>query len=211
MITIIWKTILIYFIILIILRFMGKREVGQLSLFDFAVLLLIADVSAITLDEKVSILYCIIPIVILTLIQKILAILALKINFIRKLVDGKNSLIIYDGKLNIKEMKKQNYNVEDLLIQIRLKDVKSLNEIKHLYLETSGKVSFVKKDNYIDDDDSYFPIIISGEIQKDNLQLLHLTKEWINKEIQSKGYVLKSVYYACLVNKELFIMETCNI
>ena len=123
MIDIIWKTTLIYFVILLTLKFMGKREIGELSLFDFVVILLIADLSAVTLDNNMSFYYSIIPIAILAIIQKILAYLSLKSNIIRKIIDGKNSLIVYDGKLNIKEMRKQNYNVSDLLSQIRLKNV----------------------------------------------------------------------------------------
>ena len=75
MFALVWKTAFIYFLILLTLRFMGKREVGQLGLFDFVVLLLIADVSAITLDDEKSIYTCLIPVIILSLIQKILAVI----------------------------------------------------------------------------------------------------------------------------------------
>lgn len=210
MIDIIWKTTLIYFVILLTLKFMGKREIGELSLFDFVVILLIADLSAVTLDNNMSFYYSIIPIAILAIIQKILAYLSLKSNIIRKIIDGKNSLIVYDGKLNIKEMRKQNYNVSDLLSQIRLKNVYSLVEIKHLYLETNGEVSFVKYDDLNIDDKSYFPIIISGELQKDNLKLTGLKEDWVIAQVKNQGYILKNVYYACLYNKRLFIIKTCN-
>ena len=115
MFALVWKTAFIYFLILLTLRFMGKREVGQLGLFDFVVLLLIADVSAITLDDEKSIYTCLIPVIILSLIQKILAVISSHVPFVRNIVDGKESVIMYEGKLNIKEMKKQNYNVDDLL------------------------------------------------------------------------------------------------
>lgn len=210
MIDVIWKTISIYFIILITLKFMGKREIGELSLFDFVVILLIADLSAVTLDNNISFLYSIIPIVLLALIQKLLAFLSLKSNKIRKLIDGDNSLIVYDGKLNIKEMKKQNYNVNDLLSQVRLKDIYSLVEIKHLYLENNGEVSLVKYQDVKSDDKSYFPIIISGEIQKDNLHLIGIKEDWVLNQVKNQGYILKNVYYACLYNKRLFIIKTCN-
>ena len=143
---IILKTILIYFLMLITLRVMGKREIGELSIFDFAVILLIADVAAVTIDEEYSVFYSIIPMAILLIIQKLLAFLSLKFNFIRNIVDGKRSIIIYENKLNIKEMKKQNYNMEDLLMQARQKDIFSLTNIEFMFLETDGQVSIIKKD-----------------------------------------------------------------
>ena len=236
MFTLVWKTAFIYFLILLTLRFMGKREVGQLGLFDFVVLLLIADVSAITLDDEKNILTCLIPVLILSLIQKILAIISLHVPFIRNIVDGKESIIIYEGKLNIKEMKKQNYNVDDLLSQLRLKNVKSLSQVEYLILENSGDISvFLYKENenvplsyskgkrsgtgssgistIIHDKTlniSIFPLIISGKVIDENLQLQNIKKPWLLKEIKRQGYDLKNVYYANMENNQLFIVKTCS-
>lgn len=236
MFTLVWKTAFIYFLILLTLRFMGKREVGQLGLFDFVVLLLIADVSAITLDDEKSILTCLIPVIILSLIQKILAIISLHVPFIRNIVDGKESIIMYEGKLNIKEMKKQNYNVDDLLSQLRLKNVKSLSQVEYLILENSGDISvFLYEESettplsyskgkrsgtgsssvstIIHDKTlniSIFPLIISGKVIDENLQLQNIKKPWLLGEIKRQGYDLKNVYYANMENNHLFIVKTCS-
>lgn len=238
MFELIWKTAFIYFLILITLRFMGKREVGQLGLFDFVVLLLIADVSAISLDDEKNILTCLIPVIILSVIQKLLAILSLKIPFMRNIIDGSESIIIYDGKLNVKEMKKQNYNVDDLLSQLRLKNVRSLSQVKYLLLENSGDISVFLYDeintiyslpekgqsggqsknksgsikaSFNNDDISIFPLIVSGKIIENNLKLQNIKKPYLLDEIKRQGYDLKSVYFANIEYGKLFIVKTCNL
>lgn len=236
MLELILKTIFIYFLILASLRFMGKREIGQLGLFDFVVLLLIADVSAIILDEGKSIILCLVPVALLSIIQKLLAIISLKIPFIRNIVDGKESIIIYEGKLNIKEMKKQNYNIDDLLSQLRLKNVRSLSQVEYLILETSGEISvFLYKDfkktnipcksktgsvgqngtssfslETFERDISLFPIVISGKINEENLKMQKIEKKWLLNEITKQGFTLDKVYYANIEHNKLFIMKTIN-
>jgi len=232
----IFKTLFIYFLIILILRFMGKREIGQLGLFDFVVLLLIADVSGIAIDEESSFFFNLLPVLTLAIIQKILAIVSLKINFIRNIIDGKESIIIYNGKLNIKEMKKQNYNVNDLITQLRLKNVKSLSQVEHLILENNGEISVFLYENNSDKVDSstsnssinqkessivnannfsenisVYPLIISGQIQKDNIKLLNISEKWINNELSKMNLTIKDVYFGNLEYGKLFIVETCEI
>jgi len=232
----IFKTLFIYFLIILILRFMGKREIGQLGLFDFVVLLLIADVSGIAIDEESSFFFNLLPVLTLAIIQKILAIVSLKINFIRNIIDGKESIIIYNGKLNIKEIKKQKYNVNDLITQLRLKNVKSLSQVEHLILENNGEISVFLYENNSDKVDSstsnssinqkessivnannfsenisVYPLIISGQIQKDNIKLLNISEKWINNELSKMNLTIKDVYFGNLEYGKLFIVETCEI
>lgn len=227
------KTTVIYFFILIVLKIMGKREIGQLSLFDFVILLLIADVAVMGIDnEEVPFYFFLLAISILAAIQKILSFVLLKVPVLRDFFDGKESLIIIDGKVNIKEMRKQNYNFNDLVVQLRLKNIKSLSEVKYLILETNGEISVFKydeisspvsnvksknSDTAIKNDTASlnknkeiypFPVILSGKICKDNIKLLNLDKKWILKKIKEKGYEeVSDIYYANYENGDLFILE----
>lgn len=227
------KTTVIYFFILIVLKIMGKREIGQLSLFDFVILLLIADVAVMGIDnEEVPFYFFLLAISILAAIQKILSFILLKIPVLRDFFDGKESLIIIDGKVNIKEMRKQNYNFNDLVVQLRLKNIKSLSEVKYLILETNGEISVFKYDevstpssnvksknndsviknstkSITKEQEIYpFPVILSGKLCKDNIKLLNLDKKWILNKIKEKGYEeLSDIYYANYENGDLFILE----
>lgn len=234
---VILKIIAIYFIILIIMKFMGKREIGQLSLFDFIVILIIADISVSGLEDKFFI--YILGVVVLGIIQKLLAFISLKSATIRNFFDGKQSFIIIDGKLNIKEMKKQSYNLDDLVIQMRLKNIRSISEIRYLILEANGEISTFlyddfpsaaiptssrnenivrgvnvsnAKENMNNPKDIYpFPVILSGKIVKDNLKVLNLTEEYVINEIKKQGYNdVSEIYYANYENGGLFIAKTCN-
>lgn len=233
--SLIWKTALIYFIILLIMKIMGPREIGQLSLFDFVVLLLIADISAMTIDKEDQFFLYLIPICVLVVIQKLLAYAALKFKVFRKIFDGSEKIIIYDGKLCIKEMKKNFYNVDDLLTQVRLKNVKSLSQIRYLILETNGEISiFLNEEdqkpnslirsktlgvngtntgsyliNNSYDLKSIFPIITSGKVNYQYLKIINKDEDWLNKEIRKLGYKnSKDIYYASYENNNLFVIET---
>lgn len=226
MITILLRTTLIYFFILLIMKFMGKREIGQLSLFDLVVLLLIADISiaSISEDTKIFFTYCM-AIIIISVIQKILAKLSLKIPFIRKIFDGQESIIILNGKLNIKEMQKQSYSMDDLLIQVRLKNVGSLSEVKHLFLETNGEISIFKFSNNVmsasgsnrnysslvtnqNKECDPFPVIVSGKIVQKNLKILNISSEKVNKDVTQRKMKVEDIYYAQYEDGKLFIMDT---
>ena len=199
---IILKCIIVYFLILVILKFMGKREIGQLSLFDFAIILIIADIMVIGIDNNEEpFYYYLIPIIILSIIQKLLAFILLKIPKLRNYVDGKQSIIIYDGKLNTKEMKKQNYNVDDLLVQLRLKGIASFSEVQYAILETNGTISVFKHEDH---PKNPFPVIISGELVQENIKLLSLKEEWIKEQL--KGKEIKDIMYANYENNNLYVI-----
>lgn len=209
LLSIIMKTVLIYFFVMIIIKFMGKREIGQLSVFDFAVILIIADILSIGVEKNDPLYFYLLPIVAISVIQKLLAFLMLKVVKLRALIDGKQSNIIVNGVLQLQEMRKQNYNIDDLLVQVRLKDIRSLSEIKDAILETNGQISIFKKTDITVDTEIFpFPIIVSGKIQKENLALVNITEVWVKEEVEKSGKKLEDIIYANYEHQKLFIMET---
>ena len=114
--TILIRTIICYSILVLSLRIMGKREIGQLSLFDLIILLSIADIMVIGIEKyNENFLYVILPVIMMTLLQKLVAYISLKFVSVRRVMDGSPSIIILNGKLLKDEMTKQSYNIEDLL------------------------------------------------------------------------------------------------
>ncbi len=200
--SVIYKCLIVYFILFISLRFMGKREIGQVSLFDFAIILVIADILVIGIEEdNEHFLYYLVVTIVLAIVQRLIALILLKFKGFRKFLDGKESIIIYDGKLNIREMRKQRYNMDDLITQLRLNSVASIKEIKYLILENNGKVSIFK---YQDNPKNPFPLIVSGKIEEENMKLLGINIYWIKKKLN--GLKIKDVYYASLENDDLYIV-----
>ena len=202
-----YRTILFYIIITILYRFMGKREVGQLGIVDLIVSILIAELAAISIDNREeSIFLSIIPIVILVIIQIGMAYISMKTSKIRDVFDGTPSVIINRGKINFKEMVRQRYNLDDLLTQLRSKQIRSIEEVDYAILESSGTLSvFKKRDNKFGD--YPLPLILDGEIQKDTLDEVKKTENWVKKTLSSQNINLDNVFYAFYKDRNLFIIR----
>ena len=206
---VLYRTILFYFVIAIVYRFMGKREVGELSIMDLIVSILIAELAAMAIDKyKSNVFISLVPICALVIIQIITAKISLKSPDIREKIEGEPSIIINRGKVNFEEMLHQRYNLDDLLTQLREKSIKSLEEVDYAILETSGKLSVFLKDK----DHSYpLPVILDGKVDKETLVQIGKDEEWLNKRLKDNNVTAKQVFYAFYKNKHLFFIENENV
>ena len=206
-VTITLRTILCFVLLVTSMKIMGKREIGQLSLFDFLIILIIADIIIIGIEcYKESLLLFIIPLVILVLFQKLIAIIDLKFPKIRSLIDGKEQVIINQGKINVNIMKKEKYNMNDLYTQLREKGIRSIDEVEYAILETNGNLSIF---TYEENNKTFpLPLIISGKIEKDNLKYINLSENWLMKELKKQGIEdIKDVYGASFVENKIKIVK----
>lgn len=202
--TLIFRTLFFYFFVVLLYRLMGKREVGELGIVDLIVSVLIAEIVAISLENlDESIFMAIIPIVILVLCQIVISFISLKQKKIRDLLDGKPSVIINNGKLRIKEMIKQRYNIDDLLTQLREKNYDSIKNVDYAILETSGKLSiFDKKQN---DKKSFpLPLILEGQIDYEYLDLINKDKKWLESNLDVD---IEDIFYGFYTNNKLYIIK----
>lgn len=206
---VLYRTILFYFVIAIVYRFMGKREIGELSIMDLIVSILIAELAAMAIDKyKSNVFISLVPICALVIIQIITAKISLKSPDIREKIEGEPSIIINRGKVNFEEMLNQRYNLDDLLTQLREKSIKSLEEVDYAILETSGKLSVFLKDK----DHSYpLPVILDGKVDKETLVQIGKDEEWLNKRLKDNNVTAKQVFYAFYKNKHLFFIENENV
>lgn len=210
--SIIFRTIFFYFAILIIYRLMGKREVGQLGIIDLIVSILISQLVAVGIENNnEAIFMSLIPIILLTLLQILLAYISLKIPKTRIFLDGKPSVIVKSGKINFKEMVKQKYNLDDLLMQLREGGVRSLEEVDYAILETSGNLSIFRKNKYNLPTSYPFAIILDGEIQYDILSEIHKSEKWVHSILKEKRVELKDVFYAFYKGSKVFIIRRSDL
>ena len=200
------KTVIFYIILIIVIRLLGKREVGEISVFDLVILLIVADIATLAInDDWGMVIPAILSLFSLLILQKLLAFISLKFSGIRKIIDYSPSIIIYDGKLNLKEMKKQRYTVEDLLYQAREKGVMDLTEIKMDILEPTGQLSVYHKDNF---NKQVLPVLISGKIEKANLTYLNLDIEKVNEYLAENRLMLSDVKYLSSDGKKFYLMDS---
>lgn len=202
---VLFRTLLFYVIITVVYRFMGKREVGELSIMDLIVSILIAELAAISIDKyKSNLLITIIPICVLVLVQIVIAKISLKNPNVREKIEGVPSVIVNRGKINFKEMLKQRYNLDDLLTQLREKGIRSIDEVDYAILETSGKLSVFEKGN---NKNFPLPVILDGEIDYETLAQIKKDEQWLDKVLKERNLVLDNVFYAFYKDKNLFIIE----
>ncbi|WP_108669624.1 DUF421 domain-containing protein [Peribacillus acanthi] len=202
-----------YVLIIIIFRLMGKREIGELNILDLVVFIMIAELAVISIEQPNSpIVHSIFPMIMLMLIQITSAILSLKSQRFREFVDGRPTMIITNGKIDEKAMKKQRYNFEDLLVQLREKDVQDVKEVEYAILETSGKLSVFKKEEQnqkktkTKTSSLALPLILDGAIQQRNLIEFDKTQEWLLEQMKKQGYPdITQISYCSYDNEAFFI------
>lgn len=181
------KTVISFFFLLIILKIMGKREVGKLSTFDIVVFFVISELFSLSMnDPSASIFHSLIPVTIIVVLQLLSAFLSLKFPKIRKCMEGQLSYIIYRGEIQQDEMKKQRYNVEDLLIQLRTKDIQDPREVEFAILENNGVLNVIKKQDLKLEYPE--PLVQDGKINQTALKRLNKKEDYVISNIQKKGY-----------------------
>ena len=193
--TIMYKTFILYIFIVISYRIMGKKEMGNLSIIDLIVSILIAELAAMSIEEQErSILESIIPILELVIIEITLSFISLKNYKIRNIIDGKPSIIINNGIIDKNKMRKLRYTLDDLLSQLRENNV-SIKDVKYAILENNGKLT-ISKDNYP------LPIIIDNKIDINVLKQINKNEKWLKEKIGNEN-----IFCAFIIDNELYIIK----
>lgn len=202
------RTVFFYFFVTFLYRIMGKREIGELSITDLTISILMAELVAISIEEtQSSVLQTILPLTVLCLLEILLAFLSLKSRTIRRFFGGKPSLIIVNGRLNYKEMIRQRYSLDDLLLALRQKQIRDLSEVEYAFLETNGKLSIFKYKMFHLSSNYPMPLIVDGEINDITLNKIHKSEEWLKKTLSDSHLELKTIFYAFYKNHKIYFIK----
>lgn len=196
------RTVFMYFFVIFVYRLMGKKEVGQLSIVDLIVSILIAELIALSIQTEKSIFISIVPILVLVGVQIFISFVTLKNEKIRNILDGKPTIIIKNGKLNFTEMSKLRYSLDDLLTQLRLQGVKSIDNVKYAILENNGNLSV-----FNDNNEYPLPLILDGVVDYTVLNEIKKDYNWLINILKNKNVEMKEIFYAFYTNKKIFIIE----
>ncbi|MGG3564596.1 DUF421 domain-containing protein [Neobacillus rhizosphaerae] len=208
---IIFRTLFLYLLIIVIFRLMGKREIGELSILDLVVFIMIGEMAVIAIENtKDPLIHSVIPMVLLMIIQITLALISLKSKKFRDLVDGQPSIIINRGKIDENAMRKQRYNFDDLMTQLREKDIRSIADVEFAILESSGSLSVIEKLKNSNEQqkqgDITVPLILDGTIEEENLKRINKTNLWLRQELKKKGFRdVKKISFCSYENGEFYI------
>lgn len=208
----VYRTLFFYFFIMISYRLMGKREIGQLGVIDLIVSILIAELVAISIENiNEPLVLTVAPITVLVLIEILFAFISVKSRKFRNLLDGKPSIIINKGIVNYKEMIKQRYSLDDLLLSLRQNNIKSIEDVEYAFLETNGKLSIFKYNIFKTNSTYPLALIIDGVIQDKTLKEIKHSKFWLTNYLRKQDIDLSNVFYAFYKNKKIYIIKNSDL
>ena len=190
------RTLILYLLIIIGIRLMGKRQVGELEPSELVLALIIADLAAVPMqDFGIPLLSGIIPILTLLCITMIISVLTMRSVRFRAIICGRPSIIVEDGKILQKEMKRNRFTVDELMEELRMKGVTDISTVKYAILETNGRVSVILYANQrpvtaeqmnLFPDDVGLPLVIidDGRLLERNLKLRGFNEGWLQKRLE---------------------------
>ncbi len=212
MFNVIIKTFVIYFFIMLVMRMMGKRQAGQLQPFDLVIAVMIAEVASTPMaGAGVPITYGIVPVITLLVLHNGIAFASIKSDKLRAFFSGRPSIVIHKGIIRRKELKKLGYNLNDLIEQLRVKNVMNISDVHYAVLETNGDLSVMLKpekrpvqpeDLKLHPDNSGFcyDVIMDGKIKPNNLGKLGFDAPDLEKVLKQTG--IKSIHSVFLATSD---------
>ena len=200
MLIIFFRAIVLYILVLIVMRLMGKREIGQLQPFELAIAIMIADLASIPMtDTGVPISNGIVPILGLLVMHLLISIINLKSMKAREIICGKPRILIYRGKIDEDALKKERFTLNELQERLRDKNIVNIFDVEYAILETSGQISVIEKSNKrytIPEDFGIIPeyegipydLVVDGKVMTKNLKKLKKDYKWLESEVLKFGY-----------------------
>lgn len=207
----VFQIVVLYVLVMVSLRLMGKREIGQLSVFDFVVSVMIAELSTLPMEDvHVPMGRSFVAIGALVILQIVVALISLKSHRFRHWMEGEPSVLVEHGKIKDREMKRTRYSMHDLMMQMREKGVANVGDVELAVLETSGKLSVFPRPEArpltpgdlgirAKEDGLPLPLIVDGQPIAKTLKLLHQDEPWLAQEIERLGYgKVSDVFFAAI-------------
>lgn len=193
------RTIIIYLVITVALRIMGKRQIGELSPAEFVITMLVSELASIPLQSTdIPLAFGIVPVLTLLSLEIIMSSIFLRSRFFRKIAIGKTNILIENGKINQAEMKKLRLTLDELLEELRIKGYIEIKQVKYAILESNGELSVfpfskdspaTRSDLLLYNDNTYLPrtVISDGTLIESEAKKLKLTKKEIDEELANHG------------------------
>ena len=200
------RTVTIYFVLTVSMRIMGKRQLGELQISELITTLLLSEIAAVPItDFTIPLTRSLIPIVLIISFEIIIPYLGSHFKKLGDVIDGKPAYIIFEGKPDQREIRKNRISLRELISELRTQGYFDLSEIRYAILEPNGSISVFPKaesrpatcsESSITPNDSGIAhsVIANGKIIDFNLNLLSLDRAWLSAELSRNGASVKDVY-----------------
>ncbi len=221
MLIILIRTLFIYIFVVFAIRLMGKGELSELQPFELVIMLMIAELAALSMENTgASIINNLVAIITLLFAQILISYINMKSEWARAIICGKPSMLVNHGKINMKELQRLRININDLVEQVREKDYASLRDVEFAILETNGELSIIPKSRKrpatLEDLGIKHPyesmpvsLIIDGHINYHNLEIINHNESWLLEELRSREIDnYKDVLFCFLdEHKDLYVQK----
>ena len=209
MLIVFFRALILYCIVFLVIRLMGKKELSKVQPFELAIIIVISDLASAPMSSRgLSLFDGIIPIITLLFAYMIFLLLNHSSNKVQDLVCGKPIVIIKDGKIVEKEFNSQKYTVSDIMSQLHEKDVFSISDVKYAIIETNGNLSVITNNENIDS----LPvnIIEDGKLAENNMELIGIKKGDVERLLKTKNIKLEDVLYGQMDSNYKFTYQLKN-
>ncbi len=215
------RTLILYSAVILSLRIMGKRQIGELQPSELVVAIMISDMASVPMQSiDIPLLSGIVPVLTLIVAEVAMSYLGLRSRRLRRLISGEPSIIIYDGKIDRKELEKLRFNINDLLEELRANNCYNVADVEVAVLETNGALSVIPKDSAraatVEDLKIKNPargglpytLITDGEIDKKELLRSGKTEKWLLENLKKQGIDrVEQVFIASLDDNGKFFIQ----
>lgn len=200
MLIIFFRAIILYTVVLVVMRLMGKREIGQLQPFELAISIMIADLASTPMtDVGIPISNGIIPILGLLIMHLIISYVNMKSMKGREIICGKPRILIYRGKIDEEALKKERFTISELQEKLRDKDISNIGDVEYAILETSGQVNVIEKPNKrklitedlgidVEYEGIPYDLVVDGVIMKKNLEMINKDYIWLKEQVNKFNF-----------------------
>lgn len=217
------RAIILYIVVLVVMRLMGKREIGQLQPFELAISIMIADLASVPMSELgIPLSNGIVPILALLVIYMIISILNMKsVNF-RKIMSGKPAILIYRGKIDEKALRKESITINELQERLRVDNIFNLGDVEYAILETNGELTVIQKPEKraltpqdLNISPEYegisYDLVVEGKVMHDNLKVIGKDEIWLKKQLKKFDAKPENTLVATMDGKgQLFCQKKDN-
>ena len=199
MVIIVFRVLIIYLVVLLYLRIMGKRQLGEMQPFELVITLLIADIATLPMTQtSMPILFGLVPLTALVIIHFFVSMLARKSITMRKVINGKPVLVVTPDGIQYEALKELNMSIDDLMEGIRSKEYYNIEDILYAIVETNGTINVIPKSSSadvtnenlgLDVEEATLPIIMitAGKIINSNLGVAKVDVKFLEDVLKKAG------------------------
>ena len=206
MLVVFFRALILFAVVFIVIRLMGKRELSKVQPFELAIIVMISDLASAPMQSRDTQIFSgIIPIIVLLIVYGIFTLLIRSNNKVENAICGSPSLIIFKGKIIQEQLEKQQLTIEELMAQLREKDIYKVQDTAYALLETNGTLNAVKKSDAV----GQMPlnVISDGQYLDNNLKILELERKDIEKYMKKYNLEIKDVLVGTIDENGKFLFQ----